>query len=77
MAHTILLVDDQIELLTLTADLLEEFGYDVVTAMSAEQALQKNGQDGAFDRLITDIPTPGELRDAVCRALAFLSSTDL
>ena len=46
---------------TLARAVLEEFGYTVLAASHADEALQLSAQhDGAIDLLLTDIVTPGK-----------------
>lgn len=56
---TILLVDDEDIVRSSTADMLEQIGFDVVQAASAEQALALLERGDAFVLLITDHLMPG------------------
>jgi CheY-like chemotaxis protein len=54
-----LLVDDEDLVRTTTADMLEELGYTVLEANSAEEALSLVSRGQAFDLLVTDHLMPG------------------
>jgi len=54
----ILLVDDNIEFLDSTKDVVEEEGFEVVTATSGEEAIRLIGWQN-FDLVIMDIKMPG------------------
>jgi CheY-like chemotaxis protein len=56
---TVLLVDDDGDLIEVQEILLSEMGYKVTTAMSAEEALNVLKTGKAFDMLITDVGLPG------------------
>ena len=59
--ETILLAEDEVELLKATKTLLEEFGYSVLSVANGRDAL-KLVEDGAqFDLLLTDVVMPGGL----------------
>jgi putative nucleotidyltransferase with HDIG domain len=53
----ILIVDDEVEITEILADLLSD-GFDCLKAASAEEALSRLGQ-GEFDLVISDITMPG------------------
>jgi|SRR5687767_9425820 len=55
----ILLVDDDIFLLTLTAELLSGLGYQVTTARNGSEALAVFDNGHAVDLLVTDVQMPG------------------
>ena len=55
----ILVVDDQPDLLAITRDMLEGFGYRVTTARSGAEALERLGSAGPCDLLLTDVVMPG------------------
>ena len=57
--ETILLVEDEPELLTLAARFLTEFGYRVVTASTGAAALDAAAREGHIDLLLTDVVMPG------------------
>jgi DNA-binding response OmpR family regulator len=60
--QTILLVDDEKEILELAASFLGGAGYRAITALNGDVALIILQQPGiSFDLLITDIMMPGEL----------------
>ena len=58
MKPAILLVDDDLFLLTLTAELLSELRYRVTTARTGGEALAVL-DDHAVDLLVTDVQMPG------------------
>ncbi len=57
--ETLLVAEDEPQLLMMITDTLESMGYNVVTARSGQEALQlvENGLD--FDLLLTDVVMPG------------------
>jgi len=57
---TILVIEDEENLLQLYRDELEESGYHVVTARSSEEALSKLGLDPAPDLITLDIKLEGD-----------------
>ncbi len=60
MASTILVVDDDADVLKLVSLILSSRGYEVVTASGAENALGKANKLGrAPDLLLTDVVMPG------------------
>ncbi|PCJ47973.1 MAG: hypothetical protein COA74_09965 [Gammaproteobacteria bacterium] len=59
--ETILLVDDEIELLCIAKDNLIEAGYSVIICASAEEALEALKTNHQIDLLISDIIMPTEL----------------
>ena len=58
---SILVVEDQDEVRQLLSASLEEFGHDVSTARSAEEAIELLGQDARIEVLVTDIILPGRM----------------
>lgn len=58
--ETILLVDDEPELLTIAEANLVDNGYRVITATSGEQALEVLNQHDSIDFLLSDIIMPGK-----------------
>jgi signal transduction histidine kinase len=56
----ILLVEDQLEVLTVMEKTLRAAGYDVVTATSGDDAFAIFQKDQSFDLVATDIVMPGE-----------------
>ena len=58
---TILLVEDQLHLLTMTAEFLEHFGYDVIPVRTSKEALDVAKDQEPFDLLFTDILLPGQM----------------
>jgi len=60
--ETILVVDDEIALLELAVDFLQKLGYQVLTAVNGQGALDVFAkQQGEVDVLFSDIIMPGEL----------------
>ncbi|MHB8843668.1 MAG: sigma-54-dependent transcriptional regulator [Nitrospirota bacterium] len=57
--HKILIVDDEKNILRVVSTTLKGEQYDVTTAQSAEEAIEKLGRNG-FDLLITDLKLPGQ-----------------
>lgn len=58
-SETILIVEDNNEALTMAKDLLENQGYEILTAGNGEEALSKiKGYDGHLDLLLTDVVLP-------------------
>src|SRR6516165_5492898 len=57
--ETIMVVEDDEDLLTVAADSLRELGYRVVTAAKAEQALDILRGDHPADLLFSDVVMPG------------------
>ena len=59
--ETILLVDDEPALKELNAEVLQEYGYDVIAAGSATEALELAARRaGPIHLLLTDVAMPGE-----------------
>ncbi|MCF6283175.1 MAG: bacteriohemerythrin [Candidatus Polarisedimenticolaceae bacterium] len=58
-AETILVVDDEEELLMLAQDSLQRLGYRVVTADDASQALAQLAEDSTIKLLFSDVVMPG------------------
>ncbi|HEX3274239.1 MAG TPA: sigma-54 dependent transcriptional regulator [Gemmatimonadales bacterium] len=56
----LLLVDDDEEACRLLAEVLERESYDVVPALSADEALTKVHDAGPFDAVLTDLRMPGK-----------------
>jgi DNA-binding NtrC family response regulator len=56
----LLLVDDDEEACRLLAEVLERESYDVVPALSADEALAKVHDAGPFDAVLTDLRMPGK-----------------
>jgi len=55
----LLLVDDDEEACRLLAEVLEREAYEVVPALSADEALAKVAESGPFDAVLTDLRMPG------------------
>lgn len=58
-SETILVVDDEEELLMLAQDSLQRLGYRVVTACDASQALARLAEDSTIKLLFSDVVMPG------------------
>ena len=58
MDRKILVVDDEVTILMLLREAFERRGYEVVTAQSGEEALEKTKQ-GKYSLLIVDVEMPG------------------
>ncbi|WP_431358439.1 response regulator [Sphingomonas echinoides] len=65
----VLLVDDEEVVRASTADMLEELGYVVRSAVSGEEALKQVGEGLDPDLLVTDHPMPGMTGVDLVRAL--------
>lgn len=60
MSKAILLVEDDDVVRMLTTEVLQEFGYQVLSAADAEEALGTlNSDDARIDLLLTDVGLPG------------------
>ncbi len=59
--ETLLLVDDEAEIVKITTLHLQQLGYRVLTATNGEAALQLLQSDAVIDLLFTDIVMPGKL----------------
>ena len=68
MSKTILLVDDESDLLTVTRVRLEAAGFDVIMASSGEEALTQL-QTTKPDLLLLDLILPGIQGDMLCKKL--------
>jgi PAS domain S-box-containing protein len=58
-AETVLLVEDDSAVLTLTSEMLRELGYKVITASDASSALEILNAERAIDLIFTDVVMPG------------------
>lgn len=69
VSHRILLVDDNQDVLEMSADMLEELGYWVITATNGFEALDRLAEHPDLEVVVTDVRMPGmsgfELRDLV------------
>ncbi|WP_121629839.1 response regulator [Tropicibacter alexandrii] len=66
---TILLVDDSSTVLMSMSQMLQRFGYQVATAISAEDAFKKVQGGLSFNLMITDFNMPGKNGADLIRAL--------
>lgn len=55
---TVLVVDDEVRLLRVIAEILKEAGYDVLTADCGARALELARQHARIDALLTDLAMP-------------------
>jgi len=60
-SETILVVDDEQDILDNVAAILRDFGYRVLTACSADDALARLAGLGRIDLLFTDVIMPGNV----------------
>lgn len=58
---TVLVVDDESELLHIASAYLEDMGFNVITALSGTEALEKLDSIDQLDLLLTDVVMPGGL----------------
>ena len=66
----ILLVEDEADIRTVLAEVLEEAGHEVVEAETGDSAALLLDRSAAFDMLVTDINMPG-LLDGIALAARF------
>ena len=60
MAHTVLLIDDEEMVVEVGKAILQRLGYDVITAMSGEEALDQYGQhQPTIACAVLDLTMPG------------------
>jgi len=59
---TIMVVDDDHEILTGTRELLESWGCNVICAANAEEALESAATISSLDAVLTDFRLPGEIQ---------------
>src|SRR5712664_640771 len=57
-AHRLLLVDDDEAACRLLAEVLERESYEVVRALSVDEAVAKFHREGPFDAVLTDLRMP-------------------
>lgn len=55
----ILVVDDDLDVLSIVAEILRSFGYEVIEANGPEEAIQAAENDQPIDLLLTDVRMPG------------------
>ncbi|MFT3728989.1 MAG: PAS domain S-box protein [Terricaulis sp.] len=67
---SVLLVEDDDEVASFTAEMLRDLGYDVTRAASGEEALKLLGGARAFDVVFSDIMMPGGMTGLDMAALA-------
>lgn len=58
--ETILIVEDEKEILDMIGDFLSDLGYEVITASSAEEAMERIKGISKVDLLVTDVILPGK-----------------
>jgi CheY-like chemotaxis protein len=73
----VLLVEDDVDVRDSTADLLTTFGFEVVTAHEAREALSILGRDAAIAVLLSDISMPGGMNGAELAVEARRAHPDL
>ena len=77
-AHAkVLLVEDDVDVRDSTADLLTTFGFEVVTAHEAREALSILDRDAAIAVLLSDIAMPGGMNGAQLAVEARRTHPDL
>jgi len=64
VSHKILIVDDELEVIQVTQNLLKKRGYDVLSFMNGEEALESL-QNNHPDLMIIDYRLPGKNGDAI------------
>lgn len=71
-SESVLLVEDEPEIRALSAGLLRSYGYQVIEAHHAQEALEVLSGDTPIDLLFTDISMPGEMNgiQMAARAMA-------
>ncbi|MEN8171010.1 MAG: bacteriohemerythrin [Pseudomonadota bacterium] len=57
--ETLLVVDDEVDLLELARESLEMLGYRVLTAVDGQEAMEKLAEEPAIDLLFSDVVMPG------------------
>jgi two-component system NtrC family sensor kinase len=67
---TVLVVEDDLGVLEMTVASLREFGYRIVTATSAPEALELLGQAGEIDLMFSDVVMPGGMNGVQLAAAA-------
>ena len=65
-AKRILLVDDDVDILGVAAEMLETLGYDVIAARTGLEALALLRDNSSISILFTDIQMPGMGRRGAC-----------
>lgn len=58
--ETILIVEDEKDIIDMMRDFLSDLGYKIITASSAEEAMEKIEGISKIDFLVTDVILPGE-----------------
>ena len=64
----ILLVDDEPDIVTLSKNLLEKAGYEVVVARNGKECLEKLKEE-KFDLILLDVMMPGDDGWVVCKKI--------
>jgi hemerythrin-like metal-binding protein/PAS domain S-box-containing protein len=75
--ETILVVDDELELLELARELLTALGYTVLLARSGKEAMEKLAQRTDISLLFTDVVMPGGMSGYELAELATVSNVKL
>ena len=73
MKRKILIIDDDADLSMIVQDMLEDYGYEVVMALSAEQAYRQLEREN-IHLILLDINLPGSTGFEVCRELRNFST---
>jgi two-component system, cell cycle response regulator CpdR len=68
MSRVVLVVDDEALVLDVTAMMLQDLGYEVITASNAEDALHRLAAEQRIGVLVTDVAMPGMDGIALARA---------
>jgi PAS domain S-box-containing protein len=75
--ESILIVDDEVDLLQLASQYLSDLGYRTRTAENATQALKILAQDKKFDVLFSDVVMPGDMNGYELAQQATLQQANL
>lgn len=75
--ETILVVDDEVDLLELVRELLEGLGYRVLTASDGKQALEQLAEEPAIELLFSDVVMPGGINGYELAELATHNNPEL
>ncbi|MBR3058312.1 MAG: response regulator transcription factor [Clostridiales bacterium] len=73
MAYTILIIDDDKDLLTIISDMLEGYGYEVTPASSAEEAFALLSKS-SYHLILLDINLPDSDGFSICQELRKVST---
>ena len=73
MNNSLLLVDDDNEVLNINKKYFEQFGYKVSLAEDGKSALDAIDRGGRFDCIVLDIMMPGVDGFELCKMIKYLS----